>query len=426
PAEIAQAKLAGNLFGGFEVRVVRRRLDVAALRRARRIDVNRDQRLGMVDDDRATGGQGHLARVRGLDLVLALEAREERHVILVELHARHVRRHHMTHELLRLLLDCFGVDQDLADIRMEVIADRANHQARLLVDEVGAGLQFRGVLDRAPELHQVVEIPLQLFGGSADSGGARNDAHAARHVERGNGFTKLVALFSFDPARHAAAARVVRHQHEIAAGERNVGRERGAFAAALVLVDLHDQLLPFAELILYARARFALAVVAVAVAVGGAARRFEELPGDFLERQETVALGAVIDETRLERRLDARDDALVDVALALFLGGGFDVEVDQFLTVDDRHPQFLRLGGVEQHAFHGLGSPAQRPGQTAGTKSRVANEAMRLTLTRRLRAKTSRRPARAGRREVSETACTWFRMPAPGPGSRRAVFFFAD
>jgi hypothetical protein len=65
-----------------------------------------------------------------------------------------------------------------------------------------------------------------------------------------------------------------------------------------------------------------------------------------------VAFGAVVDETGLERRLDARDDAFVDVALALFLGGGFDVEIDQFLTVDDRHPEFLRLGGIEQHAFH--------------------------------------------------------------------------
>jgi hypothetical protein len=83
---------------------------------------------------------------------------------------------------------------------------------------------------------------------------------------------------------------------------------------------------------------------------------FTSLPGP--PEVETVALGAVIHEDRFERGLHAGDDTLVDVALALFLAGGLDVEVDQLLAVDDRHPEFLRLGGIEQHAFHGL-SPAQ-------------------------------------------------------------------
>ena len=38
------------------------------------------------------------------------------------------------------------------------------------------------------------------------------------------------------------------------------------------------------------------------------------------EGQETVALGAVIDETRLERGFDARDTRLVDVGFLLFAG----------------------------------------------------------------------------------------------------------
>ena len=129
-------------------------------------------------------GQRHLARVGGLDLVLDLEAREQRHVVLVELDAVHVGRHHVAHELLRLLEDRFGVDQELADVRMEVVADRADDEARLLVDQEGARLHLGGVLDRVPELHQVVQVPLQLFGDAADAGGARDDAHALRHVER--------------------------------------------------------------------------------------------------------------------------------------------------------------------------------------------------------------------------------------------------
>ena len=67
----------------------------------------------------------------------------------------------------------------------------------------------------------------------------------------------------------------------------------------------------------------------------------------FLEREETVPFRAVVDEASLERRFDPGDDAFVDVALALLFGCRFDVEIDQFLTVDDRHPQFFGLGGIE-------------------------------------------------------------------------------
>jgi len=89
--------------------------------------------------------QRHLPRVRRLDLVLDLEAREQRHVVLVELDAMHGGRHHVAHELLRLLEDRLGVDQELADVRMEVVAYRADDEAGFLVDQEGAGLQLRRV-----------------------------------------------------------------------------------------------------------------------------------------------------------------------------------------------------------------------------------------------------------------------------------------
>jgi hypothetical protein len=54
-----------------------------------------------------------------------------------------------------------------------------------------------------------------------------------------------------------------------------------------------------------------------------------------------VAIFAVADEAGFERRLDAGDHAFVDVGLALFASGGFDVDVDQFLTVDDGYAQLF-------------------------------------------------------------------------------------
>jgi hypothetical protein len=77
-----------------------------------------------------------------------------------------------------------------------------------------------------------------------------------------------------------------------------------------------------------------------------------------------VAVFAVVDEAGFERGLDAGDHALVDVGLALFAPGGFDVDVDQFLTVDDGYAQFFLLRGVEQHAFHFYNSATRRPSQS--------------------------------------------------------------
>ena len=74
--------------------------------------------------------------------------------------------------------------------------------------------------------------------------------------------------------------------------------------------------------------------------------------GDFLERQEAVAVFAVVDEAGFERGLDPRHDGLVDVALALFAPFDFDFVVEEFLSVDDRQPAFFRLRGVDQHPLH--------------------------------------------------------------------------
>ena len=116
---------------------------------------------------------------------------------------------------------------------------------------------------------------------------------------------QLVAVLALHAARDPAAARVIGHQDEVAAGEADERRERRALGAALVLLDLDDELLALAQRVLDAGP----ADVDV---------RPEIASRDFLERQEPVPLLAVVDEGGLEAGLDAGDDAFVDVALALF------------------------------------------------------------------------------------------------------------
>ena len=69
-----------------------------------------------------------------------------------------------------------------------------------------------------------------------------------------------------------------------------------------------------------------------------------------------MALFAVIDESRFKAGFHTGNDTLVDVALALFLRGRFNVEIDEFLTIDNGDTEFFGLCRIESMRFmmHGL------------------------------------------------------------------------
>ncbi len=65
-----------------------------------------------------------------------------------------------------------------------------------------------------------------------------------------------------------------------------------------------------------------------------------------------MPFGPVVHERRFEARLHPGDTGLVDIALFLLIVRRFYVQIDQFLAIDDRHSQFLRVGRIEKHPFH--------------------------------------------------------------------------
>jgi len=243
------------------------------------------------------------------------------------------------HELARLEIHVVGVDQDLADVGLEVVANRADDETAFLVDQKGAALGARRAFDRLPQLQQIVQVPLQFLRTAADRGGAgdhahADHAHAGGHFELIHDLAQFGAIVTLHAPGYAAATRVVGHQDEITPGEGNIGGERGALVAALVLFDLDDEFLADLQTILRACLAFAVSGREIAAR-------------DFLEGQKTMALRPVIDERRFKTGFETGDDGLVDVALAFFLGSRFDVEVDQFLTIDDRDAEFLGLRRIE-------------------------------------------------------------------------------
>ena len=57
-----------------------------------------------------------------------------------------------------------------------------------------------------------------------------------------------------------------------------------------------------------------------------------------------MALRAVVNENGFERWLDAGDFRLVDVRLTLLLARVFDIEIDEFLAVDNCNTELFGLG----------------------------------------------------------------------------------
>ena len=126
---------------------------------------------------------------------------------------------------------------------------------------------------------QIFEVALDLGLGAGGAGGAQDDAHALRNLELLGDLAKLLAVVGAgDLAADAAAARGVGHQHAIAAGEREIGRQRRALGAALFLDHLHQHDLPalddLLDLVLAAIARRALGHLFHRV---GAADGFDDL-----------------------------------------------------------------------------------------------------------------------------------------------------
>ena len=70
---------------------------------------------------------------------------------------------------------------------------------------------------------------------------------------------------------------------------------------------------------------------------------------DFAERQEAVAIAAVIDEGRLQRRLYAGDLGEIDVAAKLFSVRRLEVEFFDAVAAQNHHPGLLRMGRIDKH-----------------------------------------------------------------------------
>ena len=146
-------------------------------------------------------------------------------------------------------------------------------------------------------------------------------------------------ILALDAAGDTTALGIVGHEHQIASGQGDEGGECGAFVAALLFLDLDEQ----------------LGAIGDGVLDAGAAdidTWLEVLTGNFFERQKTVAVFTVVDKAGFKAGLYPGNNALVDIALSLLASCNFNIKVDEPLAIDNRNPQLFGMGCVEKHSFH--------------------------------------------------------------------------
>ena len=184
PREVAQPQLARDLLGRFEVGAQRGFLDVALARRAAGIDVDRNQRLGLVDHDVAARAQLGDRRVNRVDLALDLETVEQPDLrVAIGLDALGMARHQRAHERLGDAVALLALDQHLIEVAGVKVADRPLDQIAFLIDQRRRGRFERQITNLVPQPQQVFVIALDLGLRPLGSGGADDDPHAFRDVE---------------------------------------------------------------------------------------------------------------------------------------------------------------------------------------------------------------------------------------------------
>src|SRR5580658_274499 len=243
-AEIAQTNLAHDLRNRVEVGLddgvfqARRLADIFA-----GVDVDRDQRFGLIDDDRAAGLEPHLGAQGFGNFVLNAEVLEQRRLFGVELDAAHERRREAIQEAHDAFVVGFGVDPDGREVGADLIAQDAFDEREIVIDERRRLGAVGALLDLVPEMNQEAQIGAELFVRCAFSRGADDEAARGFAALVNENALEALALFVGVDLAADAHVRHSRHEDQEAAGQSDVAGDAGALLGDGLLGDLDQDLL---------------------------------------------------------------------------------------------------------------------------------------------------------------------------------------
>ena len=368
PAEVAQADLPHDLAHGVEVRLEERLLEVVLPDEAAGVDVDRDEGLGLVDDDVAAGRQPHLRPQRPLELGGDAGLLHDPGRALVEPDAAGEHRLERPHELERLVVLALVVEADRGHVVGEQVAQQPLEERRLAVEEHRRAVALGEGPDLVPRAGEEPPVAQERLGLAALAGGARDEPAPAPLLPEllQDRLEPPPLLVVGDLARDADVLDR-RHEDEVAAGERHVRRDARALRPQRLLEDLDDDLLALVQPLLDRGLPRGLLLL-------GGEEVLRQLLEDVGGVEERVALEAEVHERGLHAGQHPRDPSLVDAAHDPAVGLALDEELrdDALLQEGDAG---LAGGGADDelsgHSEPGGPQAARAPG-VAAVNSRTA------------------------------------------------------
>uniref|UniRef100_A0A7S4D5R6 Uncharacterized protein n=1 Tax=Heterosigma akashiwo TaxID=2829 RepID=A0A7S4D5R6_HETAK len=346
-AQVAQTQLAGDGARGFEVGLEDGVVEVLRADEAAGVHVDGRHRLGLVEHQRATGLQFHLARQRTGDLGVDIAQVEDRPLAAVVLQLGRGGRHEGLAELAQHLVLHARVDADMAGALVGQVAQHALNQAEILVQQAGRRRGEGLLADLLPGLAQIGDVGGEFVVARVLGIGAQDEAAAAALLlgadERLHaGAQRLTGLGRADLLADADVL-ILRQIDQHATGDADLAGQPRALGADRVLDDLDRQRLPFEDQSLDRRRRRIVALVAAMAELRGAVQ--------IGHMQEGRALQADVDEGALHAGQHAHHLAEVDVADQAPLQGALEVQLLHRPVLDHGHARLLRRP-VDQDVFH--------------------------------------------------------------------------
>ena len=333
-ADVAEPELAGDLARRLEVGLPDERRGVVLLlaREAAGVDVDRDQRLGGLDHDMATGLEPDLAAEGAVDLLLDAAVVEQRLLALVELQPIEQVGSDALHVALDLAMNGGRIHRQRVELVAEQVADDAADQLRLATHDPGLGGSLRGPLDLEPASTQARELAREPLLGRLLAHRAHDHPAGIRRDHLAGERAKSRPLFAVLDLAADAHARRERHVDQEAACQRHLGGQARPLGADGLLGDLHCDPVALAQQLLD---RGGLAVAAVP-------GRFSVFVYHVRDVQETRLPDSDVDESRLNARKNRLYASQEHVAHQPSLVGAVQHQFYESLVFQKRHPRLAR------------------------------------------------------------------------------------
>src|SRR5687768_16493464 len=368
-AHVTQPQLPSHFLRGLDVGPENRFLGILLARVAARVDVNRDERFGWLDDQIAAGWEIAAPFEDVPDLGLDVSGVEKGHLRLVEFHTRDKIGCDFLEIGGNLVVNLLRIDDQAVDLVAEQIPHQPARKSRLPVDERRRFLEVGLPIDFLPLRHQAVELALEHL---------RRDVFAHRPNDYSARFVGKDVLDLLLEARALGArADLPAHPdlgrvgdiHEKSPGEGDLGGYPRSFGGNRLLRDLDKDLLAPLQCFLNGRGLSAtpgpIASVSVSVFPGDRLvdlvsvvvlvvvfRFIRGLTNKIGGVEERALFGADVDEGSLNAGEHCVDPAEVDVTDHSSVVWTVDEQLDELVVLQNRDPRFARSRVDEDFSFH--------------------------------------------------------------------------